>query len=284
MFEYKSCNCVDRSKIYEAFKIGFSDYIVKVEMPEDMFFKRFFGPEGNSLENSFIAFDGDRPIGLILGGIKDYDGVKTMRCGTLTVAPEYRGKGVSQQLFRLHREEAESNSCKQLFLEVIAGNDRAIKFYKKLGYKQAYNILYFTLNNLCSILAKASNSKAVIKEISNEELKFLRNNIKHIHINWQNDIEALVLTEGERHYGAYTDGNLIGAVSANGNGRLGFIWVQPDHRRAGIATDLLQKVIRESNLNKLVLSFSSNIPLQSFAEHLGFVKDSIWQYEMYNTL
>ena len=50
-----------------------------------------------------------------------------MRCGTLAVHPNYRGVGVSQKLFELHKE-ALQNECKQLFLEVIVGNDRAIRF------------------------------------------------------------------------------------------------------------------------------------------------------------
>lgn len=62
-----------------------------------------------------MALDGDKSIAVILGGIKDYESIKTMRCGTLAVHPDYRGMGVSQHLFELHKEEAVQNGCKQLF-------------------------------------------------------------------------------------------------------------------------------------------------------------------------
>ena len=51
---------------------------------------------------------------------------------------KYRGKGISQRLMEFHREEAKKLDCKQLFLEVIVSNDRAINFYKKLGYREDF--------------------------------------------------------------------------------------------------------------------------------------------------
>lgn len=145
MIQYKRCSEVSIDLVYEAFKDGFSDYIIKMEVSIEDFIKRFFGPEGNSLKHSFLALDGNKSVGVILGGIKDYEKIKTMRCGTLAVHPNYRGIGVSQKLFELHKEEALQNECKQLFLEVIVGNDRAIHFYTKLGYEKVYDLSYLSL-------------------------------------------------------------------------------------------------------------------------------------------
>ncbi|HDR7489227.1 TPA: GNAT family N-acetyltransferase, partial [Bacillus pacificus] len=140
MIQYKRCSEVNIDLVYGAFRDGFSDYIIKMEVSKEDFIKRFFGAEGNSLEHSFLALDGDKPVGVILSGIKVYESIKTMRCGTLAVHPNYRGIGVSQKLFELHKEEAIQNECKQLFLEVIVGNDRAIRFYNKLGYEKVYDL------------------------------------------------------------------------------------------------------------------------------------------------
>lgn len=122
MIIYKNCEDVTMKEIFEAFASGFSDYVVPLTMDQNAFEARFFGPEGNSLNLSFIAFDQNQPIGLILGGIRQFDGLKTMRCGTLCIAPDYRGKGISQSLFEMHRSAAIASGCKQLFLEVIKGN------------------------------------------------------------------------------------------------------------------------------------------------------------------
>lgn len=136
MVHYKTCTEADIDWMYEAFQVGFSDYIIKMDISKEDFIKRFLGIEGNRLEHSFIALNEHEPIGIIMGGIKDYEGIKTMRCGTLAIHPDFRGKGVSHKLFELHKEEAIQNGCQQLFLEVIVGNDRVIQFYNKLGYEK----------------------------------------------------------------------------------------------------------------------------------------------------
>ena len=99
MFQYKKCSEVNIDLVYEAFKDGFSDYIIKMEISKEDFIQRFLGPEGNSLKHSFLALDDDKSVGVILGGIKDYENIKTMRCGTLAVHPNYRVVGVSQKFF-----------------------------------------------------------------------------------------------------------------------------------------------------------------------------------------
>ena len=131
MFRYKRCTEVDTDAIYEAFIAGFSDYIIKIDMSKDNFQKHFFGPRGNSHEYSVIAFDDRKPIGLILGGIKVYEGLKTLRCGALCVLPGYRELKSATKLFDLHREIAMENNCSQMLLGVIVGNERAINFYRK---------------------------------------------------------------------------------------------------------------------------------------------------------
>ena len=81
MIKYKNCLEVTSDDIFNAFQDGFSDYIIKINVNKEDFEGRFFGAEGNSKENSFVVYDGNKPIGLILGGIKVYDGIKTLRCG-----------------------------------------------------------------------------------------------------------------------------------------------------------------------------------------------------------
>jgi ribosomal protein S18 acetylase RimI-like enzyme len=155
MTTYKRGSEVPVDLVYKAFQIGFSDYIIKFDISKENFIKRFFGPEGNALEHSFIALDNNDAVGLILGGIKIYEDVKTMRCGTMAVSPAHRGRGISHKLFELHKGEAIKEGCKQLFLEVIVGNDRAIKFYEKMGYEKIYDISYFKHND-SSILKQAT--------------------------------------------------------------------------------------------------------------------------------
>ncbi|QNV59609.1 hypothetical protein GMA19_04826 [Paenibacillus polymyxa E681] len=104
MITYMRCNDASMEHIFQAFLLGFWDYSIRLTTVQDDFAARFFGPEGNTRNYSFLAMDEDQPIGLILGGVRQFDGYKTMRYGTLCVAPAYRGQGISNKLLELHKQ------------------------------------------------------------------------------------------------------------------------------------------------------------------------------------
>ncbi len=283
MIRYECCSNVDPDSIYKAFQVGFSDYIIKIEMAKELFLKRFFDIESNQLAHSFIAFDHDAPIGLILGGVKVYEGIKTLRCGTLCVHPDYRGKSISKALFELHRRTAETNHCKQMFLEVIESNDRAINFYKGFGYETVYNLHYYTYQ------AHQDTSKELqqprrVQRISFEAITALIKELKDVHINWQNDLDYMEKIEELVHYGVYSELELIGALSIEMNGNIHCIYTIPSERHKGIARAMIQQALKELSLNKLRISFPNNANLAGFVKHINFKKDEIAQYEMYLTL
>lgn len=284
MITYKRCTETNEDAIFEAFQAGFSDYIVKIELTKDAFMKHFFGPEGNSLVYSVIAFDGEKPVGLNLGGIKIYEGVKTLRCGALCVHPDYRGTGVSSRLFQLHKEIALENRCKQMFLEVIVGNDRAIRFYRKKGYEKVYDLAYYTHNNPSEINAVLPDAAPVIKRIDMDDLRSLNHSIQDTHINWQNDFDYIHHIQGQKHYGVFQDAKLIGGLSIHPAGKINFLWIDPKYRNRGIGRGLIRHAASELNLSKLSVSFPNNAALMGFVKRLGFTKDPISQYEMYYTL
>jgi len=283
MISYKRCSEVEIDLVHDAFQIGFSDYIIKIQIPKKLFISRFFWTEGNSLDKSFITLDGNRPIGIVLGGINNYECVKTMRCGTLAVAPQYREKGIGQKLMELHREEAIKHQCKQLFLEVIAVNDRAISFYKKLGYEKIFNLSYFSLTKL-DALDKINKLGVNIKQTGIKELKLVREKIKDIHINWQNDIEYIERSKNQVTLGAYINEKMAGIISVNKNTRINFLWVENWLRHNGIGTYLIAKAVKELDLSKVTIGFPNNASIQGFINHIGFKREAIAQYEMYYTL
>ncbi|AXK18528.1 MULTISPECIES: GNAT family N-acetyltransferase [Bacillus] len=279
MIQYKRCSEVSIDLVYGAFKDGFSDYIIKMDVSKEDFIQRFFGPEGNSLEHSFLALDGDKSVGIILGGIKVYETIKTMRCGTLAVHPEFRGIGVSQKLFELHKEEAIQNECQQLFLEVIVGNDRAIQFYNKLGYEKVYDLSYYNLNDVTKLTNK-DNKNIEVQRLEFQTFKLEIQKWLNFHINWQNDIDYIEKTNNT-YYGAYVDNDLKGSVCVNEQGKISYIFVDKDYRNIGIGMKLLQVARVESNLSSLSISFPNNSLLEGFLKKSGFKKNSLAQYEMY---
>jgi len=280
---YKRCDEVDFDIVHKAFSDGFSDYMIKVEFTKEVFFKLFFGPEGNRLNTSFIAVHEGTPIGVVLGGIKYYEGIKTMRCGALAVSPDFRGKEVSKTLYDLHKDEAIQHNCQQLFLEVIVGNDRAINFYKKLGYEKIYDLSYFSLSESSSLKNYHSTSNVIVKNMTiadfeNAMLKW------DYHINWQNDLDYIKKGENYHFYGAYLENKLVGCLCINSTGKISFLYVEKNQRCKGIGSELLKKAIVEHELKNLNISFPNNSSLEGLIKKIGFERNKLSQYEMYLTL
>jgi ribosomal protein S18 acetylase RimI-like enzyme len=283
VIDYKRCSEIDIDLVYRAFSVGFSDYIIKIQMSKEAFVSRFFGPEGNRLDNSFIALQEDRPVGLVLGGVKKYEGIKTMRCGTMAVDPEFRGKGISQKLMELHREEAVKQGCKQLFLEVIVGNDRAINFYDRLGYKKIYDLYYYSIKKLSTIKEKA-NPGLNIKPISINDLRKFAEKSSDVHINWQNDLDYIEKSDNQLCLGAFAGDELVGAASVNKNFKISYLYVDKRYRGSYMAATLLARSTEELNIDSLSIGIPNNASIIGLLRRLGFNKDSISQYEMYLTL
>ncbi|MTI48741.1 MAG: GNAT family N-acetyltransferase [Firmicutes bacterium] len=280
MINFKRCTEVSDSKIYEAFNKGYADYIIKIRLTEEQFIKRFLGIECER-KHSFVALDDEKPIGLILGDIQNYNNLKTMRCCGLAVIPEYRGTEVAHKLFDLHKSEAEISNCDQLFLEVIDKNIRAIKFYEKKGYKKVYDLNYYISSDLNSW--KKNSSQFEIKEIEFDILKEKREELSDLHINWQNEFFIIEKLDNIKSYGVYDNNELIAALNIQGNGFINFIWVNKRYRNRGIATSLLQKAVKEMNLKNILTWSTNNMMYQGFLEKRDF-NIKISQYEMTRVL
>lgn len=274
MIQYINCTQASDSDLFKAFKEGFSDYMIKLDISLDFFLEHFFGPEGNSKEYSWLAMDGDRPVGLVLGGIRFFDGRKTLRCGTMCVIPEYRKKGIASELIEKHMNTARKEQCGQLFLECIIGNDRALNFYRKMGYRKEYDLSYFSCEN-----PEAASPHISVEALTIEELKELRSETD-VHINWQNDIPYLEMNKPEI-LGIREKGNAV-AVLVCRESKIHLIYVKKAFRGRGYATAMLTAA--SSGKDKITTSFSNSSMLTGFFLSRGFKEEKISQAEMYRLL
>lgn len=283
--KYIRCSEVNGSFIHQAFLYGYSDYAIPMNIPVGQFFERFFGQEGNTLENSFIAFDNDEPVGLVLGGVRTYDGYKNLRCGTLCVKPEYRGLGVSQELFRLFVDNGIMQQCERLSLEVLSDNNRAIRFYEKQGYKKYNKLFYFTKAlGENRIKTNTINRKINIKEVDLSVAAEVRKSILTTHINWQNEVKYFMKDHTAHCFVAYIEKWIVGTLVITNSGKIYFIYIDEGERQKAIASSLLSHSINQLDLQKLKISMPDNIDIADFLIKIGFKKDLVEQYEMYKLI
>mgnify|MGYP000897600217 CR=1 FL=1 len=274
----KIVNCmeVEDQDIFNAFKLGFSDYVIPFNMDLHTFITRFFHIEGNHRQYSFIAFDDTHPVGIVLGGINEYDGIKTMRCGALSIAPDYRGKGVSQELMRAHESIAATEGCRLLMLEVLCENNRAIHFYEKLGYCLTYNLFYYTLfKNDLAVASKHCKAYSQPLNVSVDDLIMLKESMIDMHINWQNDFHYIDKIVSMTYYGIYKEASLspkdlIAFAAVDDHGKIYRIYTHPKHRGKHLGKTLIHHIFENHSFESVTFSAPASSSISAFLYSVGF--------------
>ena len=90
----------------------------------------------------FLAVEGDRVVGLIMGIVGTYDeydylDYKCPKKGEITeliISKKVRSSGIGQQLMKKMEDYFKSVNCEYVIVDVFAYNESAINFYNKQGY------------------------------------------------------------------------------------------------------------------------------------------------------
>lgn len=277
--EIKRCSEVSDTLIYEGFQAGFADYMIHVELDQETFVGHFFGPEGNERDLSFIALDEGKPVGVILGGFKRNEDFKTLRCGGMALIPEVRGSGLAKQLMDLHEETAKAQGCRQLALEVIKGNDRAIRFYEKSGYEIVTHMQYRTWEPFEQtknwMIPEAVMDR--VEEVELNDIKELRRT-ERTRLPWQGSFPYFEAFP-TKSYGIKMEDRLVAGLVATPR-RLLYLWVDPAYRNCGFAKAMMKRMAEELKPEMMRISYLNNVGFHTFANHLGMELDELSQWEM----
>lgn len=133
MLKIKRLKDCEISEAVEAWNIGFKGYYFDLTMTTETFMARM-ASEGLSDELSVIAFWNDKPVGLILNGIREFQGELIGWNGGTAVNKDYRSKGIGRRMLEATLDILEENNVKVSTLEAISENKVAIALYQSLGY------------------------------------------------------------------------------------------------------------------------------------------------------
>jgi ribosomal protein S18 acetylase RimI-like enzyme len=86
---------------------------------------------------SFIAWLDQAPVGLVncVEGFSTFKSQPLMNIHDLVVLPGHRGMGIGQALMQAAQTHAQARGCCKLTLEVLTGNDRALRSYEQFGFE-----------------------------------------------------------------------------------------------------------------------------------------------------
>jgi RimJ/RimL family protein N-acetyltransferase len=88
--------------------------------------------ESLDLHHSLVMRSGDAPVGIALLGLRG----DRAWCGGFGVVLPFRGRGLAHQLAMAMIAQAREARARQLGLEVLTRNERALKAYKRAGFQQ----------------------------------------------------------------------------------------------------------------------------------------------------
>lgn len=108
---------------------------VKSEAGKRSLFKRIKDPK----QHVILAVDGDEPVGFLIGEYYKATAYKRIKRDSevlsLFVEKKYRGKQIGPMLIEEFENWARTKNCDQIKIEPYFNNVKAIKFYKREGYK-----------------------------------------------------------------------------------------------------------------------------------------------------
>ncbi|WP_282631023.1 GNAT family N-acetyltransferase [Empedobacter sedimenti] len=269
----------DTSILLKTINTAFSDYIVPFQLSEEQLQAKI-ASENIHLDWSIGIFEDDKMIAFIMHGVRNENGqTKVYNAGT-GVLPDHRGNALVGKMYDFIQDFLIENNSNLLVLEVIEGNDSAIRAYEKNGFKINRKLQCFS-----GILdVKIHSNFAEIKVLNDVNWNELQE-FWDISPSWQSANESMNNAK-TTELGAFVKNKLVGYALFNStNKRIYQIAVAKDFRRKGIGKQLLAEVQNQIAGEKIQINNvdEAGESLKLFFENQG-LKNDINQFEMIKNL
>ncbi|WLR48858.1 GNAT family N-acetyltransferase [Halobacillus litoralis] len=228
---------------------GFQDYQVNMQFDLDGLIQ-MMSSKRLSPAFSFLAYDGEKPVGIVLNGVQEVDGIKTAYNGGTAVHPSYRKRGVGRLLVHSSLSMYKKENASVATLEAISDNQSAIALYEGYGY-QVVDHLHIMRSTLGG---KTGESLSRLESVDERKWKEQISKEKYP---WQN--QPFSLQKGEFFNvtdGEATLGGLL--LTRNDKGHITLFQLQSKNK----GKECL-KTLRSSYPNAIITAF--NIPEGSSA-------------------
>jgi ribosomal protein S18 acetylase RimI-like enzyme len=187
---------------------GFRGYFVDVTFSLDVYLSRL-RQESLSPEHSLIMFQGGKPAGFLLNGMRNYAGQKVAWNGGTGVSPEFRGQGIGKLLVAAALELYAAERVTLATLEAITENRSAISLYEKFGYEMVDRLVFLENRSACPALASSCEAAFYqtqdITPAAVARLEFYDTSVA-----WQNQWQSLMLGNGAGLVVSDAEGNAAG--------------------------------------------------------------------------
>ncbi len=234
-------------------------------------------------EMSVGAFAGDRLVGFIFNGVRQWDGRLTAYDTGTGVVPEFRRQGATTRMFGHSLDRLREGGIEQYLLEVIKDNDPAGDLYRKQGFHLVRGLnCYVTSKDAFQVIDAPAGVDLV--DLPMDALGWDRlKTFWDFQPSWQNSVESiLAVPETMAAVTAVVDGQVVGyGIVEPRTGDLPQLAVSFDRRSEGIGRAILGRLAGLTEAEDLValnLEDTSEAA-NAFIEAVGFAPYTA-QHEM----
>ncbi|OCA75385.1 GNAT family N-acetyltransferase [Chryseobacterium arthrosphaerae] len=276
--EFKTLSNTSVEDVLSVFNHSFSDYIVPFHLSEEQLMTKIVA-EKIDFEISVGAFENDKLVGFILQAEKTGNGGKTIYNGGTGVVPESRGKGLVRKMYDFIIPILKERNADTLLLEVIEGNNAAIRAYENLGFHKVRRLLCFNGN----INPAEGNTEISVRDMKDFQWDRL-SAFWDIEPSWQGSVFVLdPMPESYITLGAYADEKLVGYIIYGPAAKKVYqVAVDKEYRKQGIGTKLFNAIREKNNGETISLNNVDDISEDSaaFLSKTVGLKNPVSQFEM----
>ncbi|MCT2562455.1 GNAT family N-acetyltransferase [Chryseobacterium herbae] len=241
--EIRSLENTSTEELLSVFNTSFSDYIVPFHLSLEQLELKITADKIDT-KLSVGAFESEKLAGFILFAEKEKNGKRIVYNAGTGVIQEYRGQGLVRKMYDYRFPLFKERKTDVQILEVIEGNNPAIRAYENLGFKIIRKLLCF--NGIVD--SKEKDSEIVIKDLETFQWEVLWS-FWDVEPSWQSSIPVLEgVLKDCRILGAYKEGQFAGYAIYNPAVRKVYqIAVDKNYRNRGIGTQLFRVIGQMAN-------------------------------------
>jgi ribosomal protein S18 acetylase RimI-like enzyme len=208
-----------------------------MQMSEEKFRQRVVR-DRVELESSVGAFDNDRMIGFYMNGRGIWEGKETAYDAGTGVVPDYRRRGVAEELFEFMVPRLKECGITHYLLEVLTSNERAVALYRKIGFAEVRRLVVLRAKQL--VKTSGDVDGLTIRRLGEPDWDVFCAYWDG-KPSWQSSIDAVESVKDQREIvGAFVDEQCVGyGMVDQPSGLLMQLAVAPGFRRRGIGRRIL---------------------------------------------
>lgn len=279
--EFRNLAELNITDLLSVFNLSFSDYVVPFHLTLEQL-KSKINAEKIDMNLSVGAFQDDQIVGFILHAEKVEDGKRMIYNAGTGVIPDYRGQGLVRKMYDYIIPMLRDRKTDILTLEVIEGNEPAIRAYTNLGFKISRKLLCFK----GTIKASEKYAEIQIQQMNTFQWEIFKS-FWDIEPSWQSSVIVLdQMRDDLVILGAYEMDKLAGyAIFNPATGKVYQVAVDKKQRRKGIGAKLF-KVIGEMSEGPVTVINNVDDSSESTPHFLSRMGLENWvsQFEMTNNI